>query len=346
MLAPVGMAMLYRVFPPAERVRASSILTVGTTLAPAIGPVLGGLLVTDFTLALGVLRQPADRHRRRDLRRLCLERSAPQEAGVFDIPGFVLGGAGLGLLMYGVSEGPLKSWSSPAVIATCVAGVLLLVALVVVELRTARPMVDLRLLRDRLFRSGNGVMFLTRPDSWACSTSSPCTSRTPVASARCSRASPPSPRPSASWSAPNSPAASSTRGWARGATSPAGCVGLAAMLLVLTQISLTTSLWLIRGIMFLLGLMMAQIFVPTQAASFAMISPESTGRASTSSTRASGRERDRAWPSSPPCSSASGSAQASGGTCTPDLTGLPPGLPHRGGLRPGRRRLLPHHPRQ
>src|ERR1700742_4182789 len=39
MLAPVGMAMLFRTFPPAERVRASSILTVPTTLAPALGPV-------------------------------------------------------------------------------------------------------------------------------------------------------------------------------------------------------------------------------------------------------------------------------------------------------------------
>src|ERR1022692_4133627 len=48
MLAPVGMAMLFRVFPPSERVRASSILTIGTTLAPAIGPVLGGLLVSDL----------------------------------------------------------------------------------------------------------------------------------------------------------------------------------------------------------------------------------------------------------------------------------------------------------
>ncbi len=41
MLAPVGMAMLFRVFPPSERIRASSILTVPTTLAPALGPVLG-----------------------------------------------------------------------------------------------------------------------------------------------------------------------------------------------------------------------------------------------------------------------------------------------------------------
>jgi hypothetical protein len=52
-------------------------------------------------------------------------------------------------------------------------------------------------------------------------------------------------------------------------------------MLLLTQISLTTSLWLIRGIMFLLGLMVAQIFVPSQAASFARISPTDMGRAST-----------------------------------------------------------------
>src|SRR6202042_2134215 len=49
MMAPVGMAMLYRVFPPAERVRAASILTIPTTVAPALGPVLGGFLVTSLT---------------------------------------------------------------------------------------------------------------------------------------------------------------------------------------------------------------------------------------------------------------------------------------------------------
>jgi MFS family permease len=49
MLAPVGMAMLWRLFPPGERIRAASILTVPTTLAPALGPVIGGLLVTDLS---------------------------------------------------------------------------------------------------------------------------------------------------------------------------------------------------------------------------------------------------------------------------------------------------------
>ena len=136
-------------------------------MAPAIGPVLGGLLVTDLSwrwvffvnLPIGIAAVTFGA--------LCLERSAPQDAGVFDIPGFILGGAGLGLLMYGVSEGPLKGWASPAVIASCVAGVLLLTALVIVELRTSHPMVDLRLLAGRLFRSSSGghLPGLGRP-SW------------------------------------------------------------------------------------------------------------------------------------------------------------------------------------
>ena len=281
MLAPVGMAMLYRVFPPAERVRASSILTVGTTLAPAIGPVLGGLLVTDLTwrwvffvnLPIGIAAVTFGA--------LCLERSAPQEAGAFDIPGFVLGGAGLGLLMYGVSEGPLKGWSDPDVIGSCVAGFVFLAAMVVVELRTARPMVDLRLLAGRLFRSGNGVMFLTSAaflgtlylvplyfqDARGLSALQSGLSTFPEAFGVMAGAQIASrlvyPR----------------LGPRRHIT--VGLVGLTVMLLVLSQVGLTTSLWLIRGIMFLLGLTMAQIFVPTQAASFAQISPADTGRAST-----------------------------------------------------------------
>jgi MFS family permease len=243
--------------------------------------VLGGLLVTDLTwrwvffvnLPIGIAAVTFGA--------LCLERSAPQEAGVFDIPGFVLGGAGLGLLMYGVSEGPLKSWSDPTVIASCAAGFALLVAMVVVELRTARPMVDLRLLAGRLFRSGNAVMFLTSAgflgtlylvplyfqDARGLSALQSGLSTFPEAFGVMAGAQIASrlvyPR----------------LGPRRHIT--IGLVGLTVMLLVLSQVGLTTSLWLIRGIMFLLGLTMAQIFVPTQAASFAQISPADTGRAST-----------------------------------------------------------------
>ena len=281
MMAPVGMAMLYRVFPPSERVRAASILTVPTTMAPALGPVLGGFLVTSLTwrwvffvnLPLGIAAVIFGA--------LFLERTGTIDAGRFDLPGFVLGGAGLGLLMYGVSEGPLQSWSSPAVVATCVTGVVLLAVFVVMELRTEQPMVDLRLLAGRLFRSTNFVMFLVAAaflgtlyliplyfqDARGLSALQSGLSTFPeafgvmIGAQLASRLIYPRVGPR------------------RHITG--GLLGLALSLLVLTQISVSTNLWLIRTDMFVLGLAMAQVMVPNQAASFAMISPASMGRAST-----------------------------------------------------------------
>jgi EmrB/QacA subfamily drug resistance transporter len=281
MMAPVGMAMLFRVFPPAERVRAASILTVPTTLAPATGPVLGGFLVTDLSwrwvffvnLPIGIAAIVFGI--------LFLERTHPIDAGTFDVPGFLVGGAGLGLLMYGVSEGPLQSWSSPSVVGASVAGAVLLVALIVVELRTAQPMVDLRLLTGRLFRSTNGVLFvafsaflgmlylipLYFQDERGLSALQSGLSTFPEAFGVMAGA-----QIASRYIYPRI-------GPRRHITG--GLVGLTGSMLLLTQITVTTDLWLIRGIMFLLGLMMAQVMIPTQAAAFAMISPASMGRAST-----------------------------------------------------------------
>ncbi len=235
MLAPVGMAMLFRVFPPEERVRASSILTVPTTLAPALGPVLGGLLVTDLSwrwvfyvnvpigaaaLAFGArfLRQHAE-----------------TRPGHFDLAGFLLSGVGLGLLMYGVSEGPDLGWGSAEVLGTVTAGVTLLAAMVAVELRTAEPIVALRLLGNRLFRSSTGVLTLA--------------SIYPLLGPR------------------------------RHIT--LGLAGAAVSMSLLSLLGAHSSLWWARLLMFTMGLAMGQVFVPTQAAAFATISPGATGKAST-----------------------------------------------------------------
>ncbi len=281
MMAPVGMAMLYRAFPPSERVQAASILTVPTTLAPALGPVLGGLLVTSLSwrwvffvnLPIGVAAVAFGL--------LFLERAETIDAGRLDVPGFALGGAGLGLLMYGVSEGPLESWSSPAVVATTLIGAALLALFVAVELRAPRPLVDLHLLRGRLFRSTNVVMFLAAAaflgtlylvplyfqDARGMSALQSGLSTFPeafgvmIGAQLASRLIYPRVGPR------------------RHIT--AGLLGLAVAMLLLTRVTVTTDLWLIRTLMFLLGLTMAQVMVPNQAAAFAMISPQSMGRAST-----------------------------------------------------------------
>ncbi|HZY06268.1 MAG TPA: MFS transporter, partial [Ilumatobacteraceae bacterium] len=49
MLTPVGLAMLFRAFPPAERARAATLIMVPALVAPALGPVLGGFIVTNVS---------------------------------------------------------------------------------------------------------------------------------------------------------------------------------------------------------------------------------------------------------------------------------------------------------
>jgi multidrug resistance protein len=46
MMSPVGTTMMFRAFPPVERAKAAGILVTSTVLAPALGPVVGGWLIT------------------------------------------------------------------------------------------------------------------------------------------------------------------------------------------------------------------------------------------------------------------------------------------------------------
>jgi EmrB/QacA subfamily drug resistance transporter len=281
MMAPVGLAMLFRAFPPARRVRAAAILTVPTTLAPALGPVVGGLLVTELSwrwvfyvnVPIGILALAFGA--------LFLEGGNELTPGRFDAIGFLLCGAGLGLLMYGVSEGPLLHWNSGTVLTTIAAGAILLAALVVTELRRQLPLIDLRLLGNRLFRSCNAVMVLasasfigtlyvvslffqegrglsalgaglsTFPEALGVMAGAQLTSR--VLYRRLG------PRRNIAL----------------------GLLGVTVSIGLMSLVGAQTSLWWMRWLMFCLGIAMGQVFVPAQASAFATISSEATGRAST-----------------------------------------------------------------
>ena len=78
-------------------------------------------------------------------------------SGRFDIAGFVLSGSALALIVYALSEGPRSGWSSPVVVATGLIGLLAAVAMTIAELRIPSPMLDLRLLSNRMFRQCNLV---------------------------------------------------------------------------------------------------------------------------------------------------------------------------------------------
>ena len=281
MLAPVGMAMLLRAFPPGERIRASAILTVPTAFAPALGPVLGGLLVTELSWRWVFYVNVPIGAAAIAFGALFLRPVTESRPGRFDVPGFLLSGIGLGLLMYGVSEGPDLGWRSATVLAAICAGLVLLAAMVVVEMRTAEPIVALRLLGNRLFRSANGVMIpasiaflgtlfvisLYYQDGRDLSALQSGLSTFPEAvgvmlGAQLS-------------SRVLYPLLGPRRHIAIGLIGTSASIGLLALL------TAQSSLWWARLLMFALGFAMAQVFVPTQAAAFATITPAATGRAST-----------------------------------------------------------------
>jgi EmrB/QacA subfamily drug resistance transporter len=211
---------------------------------------------------------------------LFLDPHEQPDPGRLDVVGFVLSGLGLGGVMYGVSEGPIKGWSTTPVLVTVIVGAVLLAAMLVYELRATNPLIDLRLFTDRLFAPTTAVLVLASvaflgvlylaalffqdalrltalqagllifPEAVGVMIGSQVVSRFLYPRLGPSR------------------------------TMAAGLVGVAASIGLLGLVSGHTDLWLIRGLMLLLGYFMSHCFIPAQAAAFATISPDRTGRAS------------------------------------------------------------------
>jgi EmrB/QacA subfamily drug resistance transporter len=281
LMTPVGMTMLWRAFPPAERIKASALLVVPTGLAPALGPVLGGLFVTDlswrwvffinvpiglFAIAFGtVFLREQPRHR----------------TGRFDLPGFAMAGVGLALLMYGLSEGPVKGWASPDVTITCILGAMLLAGLVAVELSRSDPLIALRLLGNRLFRSANIVMF--------CSTAA-FLGMLYLAAIFFQNGLGLSALGAGLITFPEAIGVMAGAQMVTRLLYPrlgprrimmGGLAGVAVGMVAMSFVGDQTNLWLVRLAMLGMGVAMSGVFVPTQAAAFATISPADTGHAST-----------------------------------------------------------------
>src|SRR3990172_11787640 len=160
MLTPVGTAMLFRAFPPAERALASAVLTIPIVVAPASGPVLGGYLVEYqswrwiflINIPVGVVGL---------LVAAAFLREEKQAApGRLDAPGLLLAGAGLACVMYALAEAGSRGLDDGRVALFGTAGLALLAVFTLVELRAAEPMIDVRLFCDKLFRAANTVQFM------------------------------------------------------------------------------------------------------------------------------------------------------------------------------------------
>src|SRR6185437_7699900 len=167
-LFPTAFAIIYRVFPPEERGPASAVIGVPILLAPAFGPTLGGYLTTTFdwhaifkiNIPIGIIAFTLAalflRGRAADQAAMGGEMAASQR---FDLLGLVLAMGGFTTLVYGITEAGTQGWGDRTVDIYLAVGAVLLIAFVIVELRSNDPVMDMRLFKNYTFTISNVLMW-------------------------------------------------------------------------------------------------------------------------------------------------------------------------------------------
>ncbi|GCE03547.1 MDR family MFS transporter [Dictyobacter aurantiacus] len=166
LLTPLSLTLLYNEFPVEQRGVATGLFGIAALLAPAVGPTLGGYLVTYVSwqfiffvnVPVGLVAILAGS---RLLRNGQLGKKIP-----FDVAGFLLAASSLTCLLYSFSVVNSDGWSSIRVLGLLVGGVFLLALFLYIEWRAMKrgrqPLIDVSLFTNRPFLFGNIVnVFIT-----------------------------------------------------------------------------------------------------------------------------------------------------------------------------------------
>lgn len=152
LIGPIGMVVTFQVFPPHRRGRAMGIFAVGTMLAPALGPTLGGVLIDQFSwhyvffiaVPFGIFALPMAIF-------FLVDREAVGARPAFDWIGFVLTLIFIPAVMLGFSNGQREGWDSIVILGYFTVAAASGVAFIVWESRIEEPMLDLRVFLNRRF---------------------------------------------------------------------------------------------------------------------------------------------------------------------------------------------------
>ncbi len=153
LMIPLSLAIIFSVYAKPERGRVTGLWSAAVMLAPALGPLCGSLLLEWFSwrslflmnVPIGLLALV--------LGMVVLPDSEPAERQPFDLAGYLLIAAGIGLLMVSISG--LRHASTlldPLDLGMLLAGLLCLVAFVRVELSRQAPLLNLRIFALRGYR--------------------------------------------------------------------------------------------------------------------------------------------------------------------------------------------------
>lgn len=154
LMAPQTMAVITRIFPAAKRGAAMGAWGSVAGVATLVGPILGGVLVDNLgwewifyvNVPIGVIAFALAAY---------YVPALPTTERKFDIPGVVLSGIGMSLLVFGIQEGNNYHWST-WIWSMIGAGVVVLIGFLIYQSRNHdEPLVPLGLFKDRNFALAN-----------------------------------------------------------------------------------------------------------------------------------------------------------------------------------------------
>ena len=158
LMIPAALAIVLAAFPVHERGRAMALFFGISGGMTAIGPVVGGYLTQWTWRSIFWVNVPIAVIALVLTTRATIASSPPRRDRI-DIPGAVLVAAGMALSVLGFQQAQTWGWRSPATWSCILGGTALLTTFALTELRTASPLLQLRIFQGRAFFIDNIVLF-------------------------------------------------------------------------------------------------------------------------------------------------------------------------------------------
>lgn len=161
LMQPLMSAIMYQIFPPNQRGLALGLSMVGWSFGPAIGPILGGYLVEAFnwrsafyvSVPLGVLGL---------ISAFAYLPALPRPTRkAMDQLGLITMTVALVTLLMATTQGRREGWDSSYIMTLFSIGTVSTLLFLLIEWRSASPLVDLRLFRYVSFTLASLVVFIS-----------------------------------------------------------------------------------------------------------------------------------------------------------------------------------------
>jgi DHA2 family multidrug resistance protein len=157
-LQPTAQAILFESYPPEKRSGAMAIFGLGAMVGPALGPVLGGVIIDNYSwpliffinLPIGVIAFFMT------LRYIKDPVYIKRDDSRIDWFGLGIMTAGLAALQYVLERGQHDDWfSSSTIVTMSIIAVVGISGFIIREVRVSNPLVDLSVFLSRSFTAGN-----------------------------------------------------------------------------------------------------------------------------------------------------------------------------------------------